>query len=334
MPLKLHELFRGLEKPPRETDGSLQVSTTRVTGSTHRIGKDADGSPVILLGVESDSAPRPPDIRLENLAVLHDVSCRIWSTEARFTAGKFTVVRCNSSVEDVRQYFLHVMDPFLAMLGRKPTPRLVSQMVDHLVEVFRALSLPPRGTVQGLWAELLLIALSNDPVIALGAWHSVPEETFDFALGGERVDVKSCSGTQRRHTFSLEQLQFADSTVGVIASVLTQRASGGTSVAELADRIRERVASHPGLMLRVDKAVALTLGDSSLVGLEQRFNEDYARDSLAFVDAGKIPRPGEIPSEVARVRFEVDITRLSHMKNRRLSQSNGLLRALVPKAVH
>jgi hypothetical protein len=318
MPVKLHALFQDLEKPPRETDGSLNVNTTRVGRSTHRIGKDADGAPVILLVVEPNSGPRPPNIRLENLAVLHDMPCRIWSAEARPITGNFTVVRCNSPIEDVRQYFLQIMDPFLSMLGRSPTPQIVSQMVDHLVEIFRALSLLPRGSVQGLWAELLLIAIASNPVVAVRSWHSIPEETFDFALGAERLEVKSASGVVRRHTFSLEQLHLAETTVGVIASMLTQRASGGTSVADLAERVRDKVAAHPDLVLRIDKVVA-------------RFNEDHAIGSLAFFDVGKIPKPGEIPPEVTRVSFEVDISRLSPLSKRRVAQSNGLLGAVAPK---
>src|SRR5688500_6623938 len=162
---KLHMLFGELAKPPRETDGPLHVNTTRLGRSNHRIGKDADGAPIILLRVQADSGPRPADIRLENLSVLHDVPCRIWSADAKVVTGTFTVVRCSSPIEDVRQYFLQVMEPFVAMLGRTPTSSIVSQMVDHLVEIFRALSLLPRGSVQGLWAELLLITLATDPVV-------------------------------------------------------------------------------------------------------------------------------------------------------------------------
>lgn len=332
MSLKLHALFQDLEPPPRETDGSLHVNTVRVPGmSAHRLGKDADGSPVLLLQVVREATQRPADVQLENLAVLHDVSCRIWSTNARVVSGQFTVVRCNSSIEDVRQYFLHVMEPFLVMLGRNPTPSIVSQLINHLVEVFRALSQPPRGSVQGLWAELFVIITARDPISAVRSWHTIPEETFDFAAGIERVEVKSSSGADRRHIFSLEQLALGDSTIGVIASVMTQRAGGGTSIGDLAGRVRQTVAAYPDLVLRIDKTVALTLGDASAQGLEERFNEDFARDSLAFFDAREIPRPCDIPDEVSSVRFEADISALPSLSVDRLIKSAGLLKAIAPK---
>lgn len=332
MSLKLHALFHDLELPPRETDGSLHVNTARVPGMpAHRLGKDADGSPVLLLQVVADRTQRPADILLENLAVLHDVSCRVWSTDRRVVSGKFTVVRCSSSVGEVRSYFLHVMEPFLATLGKNPTPSIVSQLIDHLVEVFRALSKPPRGSVQGLWAELFVMATARDPLLAVRSWHTAPEETFDFAAGVERVEVKSCSGSDRRHHFSLTQLELGDSTVAVIASVMTQRAGGGTSVGDLAGRVRQAVASHPELLLRIDKTVALTLGDASTQGLEERFSENFARDSLAFFDARDIPRPAGIPDEVSCVEFESDISALPAVSLDRLTKSTGLLKGIAPK---
>jgi hypothetical protein len=331
MSLRLHALFQDLESPPRETGGSLHVNTTRVPGMpAHRLGKDADGSPVLLLQVAAERGQRPADVQLENLSVLHEVSCRIWSTNARVATGQFTVVRCNSSIEDVRHYFIHVMEPFLATLGKNPTPSIVSQLINHLVEMFRALSQPPRGSVQGLWAELFVIAMARDPQGVVRSWHTIPEETFDFAAGSERVEVKSTSGTERRHIFSLEQLEFGDSTVGVIASVLTQRAGGGTSIGDLAGRVRQKVATYPDLLLRIDKTIALTLGDSSVHALEERFNEDFARDSLEFFDAREIPRPREIPDQVSGVRFEADLSTIRSLLIANLIKSKGLLKAIAP----
>lgn len=330
MATSLRELFQELDKPPREVGGPLHAHTARVGQHGHRIGKDPDGSPLILLMVEPERGARTPDIRLENLQVLHDVTCRVWSTSARTATAQFTVVRCSSPVEDVRQYFLHVMEPFLALLGRNPTPRIVSQMVDHLVEVFRALASPPRGSVQGLWAELLVIVYSSDPLLAVQSWHGTPEETFDFATKSQRVEVKSCSGGERRHTFSLEQLRFPPLTAGFVASVLAQRAGGGTSVAGLADRARALVAGHPELMARIDKTVALTLGESSTSGLGQAFNEDHALSSLRFFDATTIPRPGDIPASITRVQFEVDLSDLTPLSHRQTNRDKGLLGAIAP----
>src|SRR5689334_23724224 len=43
------------------------------------------------------------------------------SADAPAADRNYTVVRCSSPEEDVRQYFLHVIEPLLAMLGSSPT---------------------------------------------------------------------------------------------------------------------------------------------------------------------------------------------------------------------
>jgi hypothetical protein len=216
------------------------------------------------------------------------------------------------------------------MLGSNPTAQGLSQLVDHLVEVFRALSQPPRGSAQGLWAELFVIVEASDPVLAVDSWHALPDETFDFAAGSQRVEIKSCSRASRRHNFSLDQLTLGGASTGIVISVVTQRAGGGVSVSDLAGKVRAQVAAHPRLLLKIDRTIALTLGESSSLALDERFNEVHARESIAFFDVKNIPRPTGIPDQIANIRFDADLSSVPQLSLAALRQSTSLVKAIIP----
>ena len=95
--------------------------------------------------------------------------------------------------------------------------------------------------VQGLWAELLLIAYSSDPELLIGAWHEDPDEVYDFALANERLEVKSARGAYRRHHFSSSQLPARAGIELTVASVLVQRVAGGATLWDLLQQLRARV---------------------------------------------------------------------------------------------
>ena len=98
--------------------------------------------------------------------------------------------------------------------------------MDRLIELFRAMTTPSRKSVQGLWAELFLIAQSRQPTILVDAWHMLPEDRYDFAMDDQRIEVKSFSGSLRQHHFSLEQLQPPEGVKTLIASMLVEGFTG------------------------------------------------------------------------------------------------------------
>jgi hypothetical protein len=328
---ELVRFFDRLHPPPSDSGGPFNVSTRELKGfGGHRIGKDSSGAPVLLLHVSEIGGKNPPNILLENISVLHDVPCRVWSGDQIQSDDRFTVIRCQGGTAQIRGYFLQVFEPVLNVVGANPTQFLVSEVIDQLVEMFRAISLPSRGSVQGLWGELFVIANCSDPAAAIDAWHGLPEDVFDFSTNECAVEVKSSVGTARKHEFSLEQLTRPQSQA-FIASVLTQRAGGGTSIEDLATRIREKIAFYPHLLLRLDKLIWTTLGDAALMALEQRFSEPSAVDTLRFFAAEAIPRPQSIPPEVTGLRFTADLSRIEHLDTRAAASQGTLLRILAER---
>ena len=172
----------------------------------HRIAKDASGAPSVLIKTADGTAvPRPTPILLEHLAVQHNVDCHIFRSDGTTEEGRFTMVRCVGADRDLHAHFLRVMAPVVAGLGAAPSRREVGRAISQLAELFQSSSQPSRKSVQGLWAELLLIANSRRPDVLVDAWHGDPEEVFDFSSRDQRVEVKSAAGEIRRHHFSLRQ---------------------------------------------------------------------------------------------------------------------------------
>lgn len=275
----------------------------------HRLARMLDGSPTLLLAVADEGERgRPAAVELEHLSVQHDVTCRLFAPSGAVEEGRFTIVRCSNSDRVLRAYFLRAVGTALLALGPRPTRAEVACVVDSLVELFRALSQPPRKSVQGVWAEMLLIANARDVAAMVRAWHAALGDRYDFNAGGERLEVKSVSGRLRRHHFALEQLQPPEGTRLLIASLFIERAGAGTSLRELVDEVREHL-NDTELLLKVERVLAQTLGEGLRGGLESRFDRQLAVRSLAFYSPSAIPSvDSHLPPSVSEVRFQSDLS--------------------------
>jgi len=329
--LQLTELFESLPVP--EADTALPSFATSVLGSgPHRLGKDSQGSPVLLITARPElEHHRPPPIELEHLVVQHRVQCRLWHAAVRSEEAVFTIVACRQADQALRDYFLRVLDGVVPLLGPSPTEDLVREVVDALAELFRSLMIPARKSVQGLWAELFLIVESRNAATVLAAWHSVPEERYDFSRGTQRIEVKSAPAGVRSHYFSLSQLTPPPGAAVVIASVFVERSGGGVSIAELVESVRTRAANDPQALFRLDKLLAANLGHNWRNALDERFDLELARASTAFYPAERIPSVGPaVPSEVTEVRFRSDISGVEPVTPSCLSDAGGLFQAAIP----
>jgi hypothetical protein len=285
----LCELFSSLVLPlDRPTGQSL--SAIAIPGAEgHRLGKDAGGSPCLLLRQSTSAAATSP-IRLQNLMVSYAVPCVIVHPNGLQEEGVFTIVRCSNSDPALFPHFLRIVSPILATLGATPSAAAVRRAITGLVDLFQALTAPARKSIQGLWAELLIIKNAADPVALASAWHGVPTERIDFVRGRERLEIKSCSSRQRVHYFSQEQLTPPAGAQIVVASLFVEPVGGGLSLRALSDDIRGLLASDSALLTRFDSVFYATLGAAWSDAMEERFDLELATDSLCFFDSADIPK--------------------------------------------
>lgn len=330
--LSLVELFARLQAPEESGGDSNRFTAIPISSfGTYRLGKDSAGAPALLIQMPPDQPTHASPIRLRHLYVAHDVDCvvhRDQSTES----GKFSVLSCVESDRATENYFLRVVEALLPSLGERPDGSSINEAVESLVELFRALGNPPIKAVRGLWAELLLITECQDPGKLLDAWHTVPEDWYDFNEGNHRIEVKSAQGEVRRHHFSLVQLLPPSGTSLAIVSVIVNRAGGGTTINDLIDELRSFFSGSPDRLLRLYKVVTLTLGAKWREAELEMFDRSAARESLAFFRPADVPMVNpDLPTGVSNVRFSSDLTGKVPYSVPELRALGGLIGSAVPR---
>lgn len=326
----LSEAFDSLVLPLDAPEG-LELAAVPIPGAlTHRVGKDSSGRPCVLIN-HGAVVDRQPPIRLEHLLVSFDVPCTIRRSGAPPESRRFTILRCSSSNPRLFRHFLTVVAPIVVALGPAPSPRALRDSVNGLVDLFQALGAPARRTIQGLWSELLLICQSADPPFMASAWHRDPRDRFDFGQDSERLEVKSATSRRREHYFSLEQLDPAPGARVVVASVVTERIGGGTTLRALYEEARSFLATDASLLARLDSVVFQSLGESWEDALEEPFDRGLAASSLAFFAAENIPRViNPAPASLADVRFRADLGSVGQLSMEELQALGGLFRRAAP----
>ena len=309
--LNLLTLFDSLQRPDTAAGENARFSAQPIPGyERHRLGKDEQETPSLLISViDPPENQRPIPIKLEHLTVQYDMDCRISHLDGSIEEGRFTIVRCTGLEKVLHDYFLRVVGAVVTSLGPTPSRLDVAHAMDKLVELFRAMTEKPRKSIQGLWAELFLIARVRETATMIAAWHVTPNDCYDFSTGDQRIEVKSTAGRVRQHHFTLEQLCPPSGTNALIASIFVEHTGAGTSVMELAERIRSRASDHPDLVLQVDRMIALTIGEHWRYALEERFDRELAEESLAFFEPHAIPMISpNLPLGVSAVHFKSDLT--------------------------
>jgi hypothetical protein len=324
----LLQLFESLVMPMPAASGS-DLSAAKIPGlTTYRLAKDASGYPCLLIEQPSSGSQAAP-IRLENLQVSFGVPCTITELGGKKEQDTFTIVRCSATDPALFPHFLKIVSPIVAGLGPSPTSAAVRRAIVGLVELFQALAAPAKKMVQGIWAELLLIRLSTNPRAMAAAWHHDPTERFDFSAGPQRVEVKSSMNRQREHYFSLEQLKATGGSKIVVASVFAERVGGGVSLRKLFDDTRALLAEDPQLTTRFDSVFYKSLGSGWADAMDECFDWELAKDSLAFFNAELVPKiEGGIPASVSDVRFRSDLSALVPLERTALLDLGGLLAAV------
>jgi hypothetical protein len=328
--LDLVQLFESLVAPMRSANGNDLAAVPIPSIDTHRIAKDANGSPCLLIRQAPQSVRSAP-IRLENLRVSFNVPCTVTSPGGNQEHDVFTIVRCVAANPALFPHFLRIISPIVVALGPTPTQAEVRRAISGLVELFQTLTAPGNKTIQGLWAELLLIRLSSNPAALASAWHRDPLEHFDFADGPQRIEVKSNSSRRREHYFSLDQLTPSGGSRIVICSVFAERAGGGVSLRKMADDIRGLLAGDATLVARFDAAFYSSLGSGWAEVMDESFDWELATGSIAFYSAESVPRPhNPKPQAIFEVRFRSDLSSATPLTAEQLTALGPIFIAALP----
>lgn len=225
---------------PRDAVGGLAYATEHLHPYDVRIGKSRDGHPALLL--PTSGTPNTPggDRHFANLRLRHGLRLR---TGRSSEVSNFSVLECVSSDPAVRDWFLRLLPNLLEQLRRAPARDDVARQIEQVGELFRRLDTLGHRHLNGLWAELALIAISAEPELLVQAWHAEPTSTHDFTADGRHVEVKCTEAPERRHHFASSQLVPANAVI--VVSLVLESADLGNSLMELyftRARVPRRVA--------------------------------------------------------------------------------------------
>lgn len=298
----IKEQFRKLEKR-KSGDDTFKVIT--LPDLQHKLGKSDEGFPKFFICL-SDSASYVKNIVREFLSVEYNQRCQVES-EGKMIENNYAIVTLQSLEWSLQSTFIDIVMLMLNKIQPIPSRKELAVEVENLITIFSALVNPPVKKMQGLWGELLIIERSKYPEILINAWHNSPKAKFDFTLGCDKIEVKTTSGENRTHKFSLDQLNPAPSSRLLIASMTVRESgagNGGKSVRNLFDSIYAKVSGCKE-RLHLYEVMAETIG-SDIAKLDSVFF-DYSEavDSLDYFRAKDIPRidKKDVPAGVTDVKF-------------------------------
>ena len=326
----LKRLFAELRNPVSSQRRVYQTAQIALY-SRYRVGRDRQGNPAILIETTGQpGAAALSDFRGRHLRIGHGVRCSISEDGVDVGRAQFSVVTCVGSDDLLKDRFFDVVETLLRPLGETPAIEELRTVVSGLIELFRLATQPPRGTIQGLWTELWIIAQAREPEVLLDAWHAEPTDVYDFNSGPQRLEIKSTKQRTRKHAFTHRQLRPPQDTRVAIVSVFVESAGGGPTISTLVERIRRRVAITPALR-KLDYVVASTLGTDWRSSVDAAFDSELASESLRFYEVEAVPSlPSEVPPGVSDIRYVSDLSRTPALTREDLLGNGQLFAATAP----
>lgn len=313
--IDLKKIYDKLPLPQKSSTNSFSAKAIKGFDN-HRIAKNFNDNPSLLIFIsESNQDFFVANQNLFNIKVSHNVKCEI-EIDKKVSQNSFSVVSYIGQNDDVKDVFLKTCQVLVKSLGQSPSNKKIKQTVDKFIELFKAISEPPKKSIQGLWSELFFIEQSNFPEKVILGWHSIPEEKFDFCFDKLRIEVKSTATESRTHHFSSAQLKSLKDTEIIIASILVNINVAGLSIFDLLKKINAKLDDYPKQKEKLHLLVYSTLGTDIEKVNEMKFNYELAKESMRFFNSKDVPKieTKNIPKEVSDVRFTSNLINSKHLE--------------------
>lgn len=291
---ELEELHRQLAEPDSTEE---LVASKGLGGGSIRLAKMHGGEPAFALVYDAEADAFGTRLR----HVVYEPRVRFLLDSHPRTVALF---QCRDSDRALRRYFFRAVAGLLSDLSVTPDFDEFDQGARGLIELFDSIVQPGTESVQGVWAELLLISLSTQPNELMAYWHTAPTSTYDFASAPHRLEVKSTVNQTRVHRFALEQLEVAEGGFTAVASMCLREDEDGIGVDDLVDDLVERLT--PQYKAKLRRVVATALGQRWRDAATMRFSLEDAVRGLRFFSSSDVPSvtPGE---GVSGVKFNADL---------------------------
>lgn len=304
----VYESFKALSRVTAEDNA---VNVLPLPDSHHKLGVSCEGYPIFFVKTSTEK-PDVHDLHLDIFSVEYNQKCTLKEGGQEASSDIYSILTLQNCDEPLQRYFIEISLLILENLCEVPSRRELSIQIDDLIAIFTALREKGKKTVQGLWAELLVIERSRHPEVLINAWHNAPKAKFDFTLGYDKLEVKSTSGDDRVHHFTIEQLLPSEHSHLLIASVFVRESGGGPGglcIRDLYDRICKRVTNIDS-RLKIQKVLGETIGNDYSKLDSEFFDYATASDTLAYYDSESIPHIDKtyVPASISKVEFDCNIS--------------------------
>lgn len=312
------KIFQELKEESPENGDSFVIASLP-SMKNHKIGITKNGQPIFFIKCDNTTKSKTLDTNLEFISVQFNRQCQLVNQKKKKEEGIYTIILLKTDIEYLQEYFLKIVFVLLRNLSEKPLLKDLKIEIDKLINLFSKFTKPPLKTIQGLWAELLIIEQSKNPDYLIQSWHNSASDKYDFNDGIDKIEVKSTLKSRRIHSFSIEQLSPNKNSQLLIASIFTIETGTGTNVSDLIENIVNRIKDK-NLSFRLNELAVLTLGKDFEKSFDVFFDYQFSLDSIQFYQSSDIPtiQQNNIPSNIMNVRFDCDLSNIKTLDKKGL----------------
>lgn len=302
------KIFQELKNQSHNNGDSFAIASLPSI-KNHKIGVSQNRQPMFFIKCDNSTKAKSLDTNLESISVQFNRQCQLINKKQKIEEGVYTIISLKSDSDYLQEYFLKIVFVLIKNISEKPLLKDLKIEIEKLINLFTKFSKPPLKTIQGLWAELLVIEQSKNPDYLIQSWHTATSDKYDFNDGIDKIEVKSTAKSRRLHNFSLEQLTPNVNSKLIVTSIFTIETGTGTNIFDLVERIENKIKDK-NLAFRVNEMVAVTLGKDFEKSFDIFFDYRFAVDSIQHYNSVDIPTIGNnhIPSSITNVRFDCDLT--------------------------
>jgi len=311
----IFKIFQELKKQSSDNADSFNVGSLPII-KNHKIGISQIEQPMFFIKCADSANVKSIDSNLEFISVQFNRKCQLKNNKDKIEEDVYTIISLKTDSVELQEYFLEIVYLIIKKLSDKPFLKDLKIEVETLINLFSKFSNPPVKTIQGLWAELLVIEQSSNPDYLIRAWHSSKSDKFDFNDGSDKLEIKSTSKSRRIHNFSIEQLNPNKNSSLIIASIFAVETGVGKNIFGLIELIEKRIRDKE-LSFRINEIIAQTLGKDFEKSFEVFYDYQLAVDSIKYYYSENVPTINSIsiPTQLTNVRFDCDLTDIADVKS-------------------
>lgn len=308
--MNLHILFEKLKTNiPLSKEGYYSYKIDR--NGVFRLAIDSESNPCLLISQNklANSRSENKSHTLKKLDLKFNIECNILELETdNEISSTFSIVTQINGNSRMHDYFLRVIEGIILELQKDLSLSRLNTELDYLISLFSSPKKIDQKKLLGLWGELIFILSSDDVEKSILAWHSDPNNLFDFSYNHKKVEIKTTLNNTRVHTFNNKQLNSFKKLEVKVVSILTEKAALGKSVLELWKELRN-ICKSSEICIKLDKTITEVISLDLEALDEIRYDQEYALSTIKEFNSADIPNIDElnIPNEVVEIKIKVNL---------------------------